>query len=159
MMPKRGPKSIINLWKFGSCDFLFFANVLTLKSFLYMIRRPRVPLTNDKISMQFGCSKIYEKVIENVPTWFQNCYKMGTKIQTKPLNNRSEKTLFSDRFLATLVPVLLAKWSPTRRTSSRTPNKKGKLKGKRTSRKTTERATCKHARAAGEDPQPRADFR
>ena len=38
MMPKRGPKSMTNLWNFGTCDFLFLAKGVTLKSFFYMIR-------------------------------------------------------------------------------------------------------------------------
>ena len=90
------------------------------------MRRPRIWFKNDNISMQFRCSKIDEKVIGNVPKWLQNCYKMGTNIQKQTLKNRSEtkKTLILGSICwRPPVPILLAKCSPTKRTSSRKQNK------------------------------------
>ena len=42
---------------FRNLRFLVFCEVSNVKIFFYMIRRPRIPLQNDKISMQFRCSK------------------------------------------------------------------------------------------------------
>ena len=124
-MPKRGPESMVNLWNFGTCDFLFFAKSITLQSFFYMMRRPRITLKNYKISMQFRCLENVWKTIKTIPKWFQNCYKLGAQIQRKPSKHRSNKKIdLGIDFWRPLVPILLAKWSPTRRTTSRKPTKK-----------------------------------
>ena len=144
-MPKRGPESMVNLWNFGTCDFLFFAKSITLQSFFYMMRRPRITLKNYKISMQFRCLENVWKTIKTIPKWFQYCYKLGAQIQRKPSKHGSNKKIdLGIDFWRPLVPILLAKWSPTRRTTSRKPNKKGKQ--------------SKHARGAGGTPRPGADF-
>ena len=57
MMPKWGPESTINLWIFGTCDFLFFAKSITLKSFFHMIRGTRKLSKINKRSMRIRCSK------------------------------------------------------------------------------------------------------
>ena len=40
---KTRPKINDNLWIFGTCDFLFLAKSITLKSFFHMIRGTRIP--------------------------------------------------------------------------------------------------------------------
>ena len=74
--------------------------------------------------MQTRCSK---KVCKKHET----CSKKDPKWEPKS-RQILQKTRFKNvltfwiNFRRPLVPILLAKWSPTRRTSSRKPNKKGK---------------------------------
>ena len=57
MVPNRGPKSMTNLWNFGTCDFLFFVKSITLKSFFHMIRGTGNLSNINKKSMRIRCSK------------------------------------------------------------------------------------------------------
>ena len=103
--------------------------------------------------MQFQWSK---KVCKKHETWS----KMDPKWEPKSIQIL-QKTRFKNvltfwiNFRRPLVPNLLAKWSPTRRTSSRKPNRKGQLQGKGTPRTVFQ---SQHARGAGGNPRPGADL-
>ena len=89
-----------------------------------MIRGSRNPSKIHTKSIQIRCSK---KVCKK----HEQCSKMDPKWEPKSIQIL-QKTKFTNvlifwiDFWRPLVPILLAKWSPTRRTSSRKPNKKGK---------------------------------
>ena len=103
--------------------------------------------------MQLQCSKkVWKK--------HETCSKMDPKWEPKS-TQILQKTRFKNvlifwiNFRRPLVPILLAKWSPTRRTSSRKPNRKGQLQGKGTPRTVFQ---SQHARGAGGNPRPGADL-
>ena len=83
IMLKRDPKSMTNLWNFGTCDFLFLAKSITLKSFFYMIRGTRIPSKIHKKSMQIRCSKKvcrkHEKCQKMEPKWEPKSMKIHPK--------------------------------------------------------------------------------
>ena len=74
--------------------------------------------------MQIRCSKKgcknHEKCSKMHPKWEQKSTKILKKTRFKNV------LVFGINFRRPLVPKMLAKWSPTRRTSSRKPNRKGK---------------------------------
>ena len=101
--------------------------------------------------MQLQCSKkVWKK--------HETCSKMDPKWEPKSTQilqkTRFKNVLtFSINFRRPLVPNSLAKWSPTRRTSSRKPNRKGQLQEKGTPRTVFQ---AQHARGAGGDPPARS---
>ena len=153
MMPKRGTKSMTNRWIFRTCDFLIFAKSITLNSFFHMIRGTRNQSKINQKSMQIPCSKKgcknHEKCSKMVPKWEPKSTQILQKTKFKNV-----LTFWID-FWRPLVPILLAKWSPTRRTSSRKPNKEGTKTGRELPRTISE---AQYARGAGENPRPGADF-
>ena len=103
--------------------------------------------------MQLQCSKKvckkHETCSKKVPKWEPKSTQILQKTRFKNV------LTFRINFRRPLVPILLAKWSPTRRTSSRKPNGKGKLQGKGTPRTVFE---AQHARGAGGTPGPERIF-
>ena len=103
--------------------------------------------------MQLQCSKKVRKKHETCskmdPTWEPKSTQILQKTRFKNV------LIFWINFRRPLVPILLAKWSPTRRTSSRKPNRKGQLQGKGTPRTVFQ---SQHARGAGGNPRPGADL-
>ena len=103
--------------------------------------------------MQLQCSKkLWQK--------HEECFKMDPKWEPKSIQILQKMRfknvlIFLINFRRPLVPILLAKWSPTRRTSSRKPNRKGQLQEKGTPRTVFE---SQHARGAGGNPRPGADL-
>ena len=91
-MPKWRPKSMTNRWNFRTCDFLFFAKCITLKSFFYMIRGTRNLEKIDKKSMQIRCSKKgckkHEQCLKFESEWKPESIKSLSK---KMSENRCEK--------------------------------------------------------------------
>ena len=113
-----------NLWFFRSCDFLFFTKSITLKSFFRMIRDARNRQHFDFKRYNLNARKRYAKNMKHAPKSDPEWEPKSIQILQK---TRFKNVLtFRIDFWRPLVPTLLAKWSPTRRTSSRKPNKKGK---------------------------------
>ena len=81
-------------------------------------------IKNRSQTIQFKCSKKvcrkHEKCFQTDPKWEPKSIQILQKTKFKNV------LVFWIDFRRPLVPILLAKWSPTRRTSSRKPNKKGK---------------------------------
>ena len=93
--------------------------------------------------------KKHEECPKTDPKWEPKSRQILQKTRFKNV------LIFWINFRRPLVPNLLAKWSPTRRTSSRKPNRKGQLQEKGTPRTVFE---SQHARGAGGNPRPGADF-
>ena len=131
-MSNRGPKSMENVWKFGTCDFLFSVKSITFKLFFLHDQGCQKSKINNEKTMQLPCSKKVRKTYEECPKTDPKWEPKSRQILQK---TRFKNVLFFwINFRRPLVPILLAKWSPTRRTSSRKPNKKGKQQGKGTPR-------------------------
>ena len=142
-----------NLWFFRSCDFLFFTKSITLKSFFRMIRDARNRQHFDFKRYNLNARKRYAKNMKHAPKSDPEWEPKSIQILQK---TRFKNVLtFWINFRRPLVPILLAKWSPTRRTSSRKPNKKGTKTGRELPRTVSE---AQHARGAGGNPRPGADF-
>ena len=139
---------------FRSLRFLVSWRDYNVKIVFYMIRGTRNLYKIDKKSMQIRCSK---KGCKNQ----EKCSKMHPKWESKS-TQILKKTWFKNvlffgiNFRRPLVPKMLAKWSPTRRTSSRKPNRKGKLQEKGTPGTVFE---SQHARGAGGEPPARSGSR
>ena len=84
MMPKRGPKSMTNLWNFGTCDFLFFVKNITFKSFFYMIGGTRNP---SNIHKKNDANSMLENVMPKTWKVYKNGAEMGAKIHEIPFQN------------------------------------------------------------------------
>ena len=112
---------------------------------------PEINNNSIKKLCNFNARKRYGKKHEE-------CSKMDPKCEPKsirilPKTRFKNMWIFWITFRRPLVPNSLAKWSPTRRTSSRKPNRKGQLQGKGTPRTVFE---SQHARGAGGDPPARS---
>ena len=75
-MPTLIPKSFKNQCDFGTCDFLFFAKCITLKSFFYMIRGTK----NKPKSIKNPCKNEGRK---NDDKMSQQCVQKGSKNGSK----------------------------------------------------------------------------
>ena len=78
MMPKRGPKSMTNLWNFGTCDFLFFVKSINVKIvFLHDQGYQKSIKSRSKIY----ANSMFEQVMQKTWTMFENGIEMVPQIE------------------------------------------------------------------------------
>ena len=138
---------------FQNLRFLVFCEEYNVKIVFLHDQGSQQGIKNLLKTMQLQCSKKvckkHETCSEKDPKWEPKSTQILKKTRFKNV------LVFGINFRRPLVPKMLAKWSPTRRTSSRKPNRKGKLQGKGTPRTVFE---SQRARGAGGTPGPERIF-